>query len=391
MKDSNRLHEFPTKRIKPFDGMAVTAQVWQEAHAYHDEQRHFHNLLNHGAGIVCGLEVIASDPPDSTVFVKPGVAIDLLGRQIVLADPVSFDIGHSAEGLLYLLLSYAEGDAQEENNSEAAPAHVDAGFGIEVQTDLPDRPCVELARFRRDGRDKSIQDARDADAPAANEIDPRFRMASGNPERAIVSAGLCVVGGSAGDTRHAAGLRHVVRAFNRSGLPEARLQVRLDQDVQLTAAVEDYLFVAIVAAGEFELTRDEMESLYGYLQSGGTVFIETCRGDASEGELPAKESIMRLVGDLGLTLEGLADDSAMLTDPYVFGAPPAGFEDGQDGEILTGDGLIVSTYDYGCVWEGKRRGAPAGREDIRAALEWGSNIIVYAIRRWDATRDTPPT
>ena len=161
MRDNHQLSEFPTKRIKPFDGMAVTAQVWQEAHNYHDERRRFHDLLSHGAGIVCGLEVIASDPPDSTLFVRPGVATDSLGRQIVMAEPVSFDVGHTTEGSLYLLLSYAEGDAQEENNPEAAPAYLVAGFGIEVQNELPDTPCVELARIQRVGREEPIHDASD--------------------------------------------------------------------------------------------------------------------------------------------------------------------------------------------------------------------------------------
>jgi uncharacterized protein DUF4159 len=164
-------------------------------------------------------------------------------------------------------------------------------------------------------------------------------------------------------------------------LPEARVQGRVDQGVSLDGDLADYLFVYVVATGEFELTRQEMESLYGYLQSGGTVLVETCRRGVSEGESPASESVTRLVGDLGLKLESLAHDSDLMTNPYVFGAPPAGSEDGQEGEILTGEGMIVSTTDYGCLWEGKRRGKPASREEIRSALEWGSNMIVYAIER----------
>ncbi|MCJ7738726.1 MAG: DUF4159 domain-containing protein [Anaerolineae bacterium] len=381
MKDNCRLHEFPTKRIKPFDGMAVTAQVWQEAHNYHDERRRFHDLLSHGAGIVCGLEVIANDPPDSTVFVKPGVATDSLGRQIVVAEPVGFDIGHTTDGALYLLLNYAEGDAQEENNPEAATAHLVAGFGMEVQNELPDTPSVELARIRREGREEPIHDARDGDLPDANEIDLRFRISSGMPDRAIVSAALCTVGGDGGGPSHVAGLRHLVRAFNRSGLPEARFQVRVDQGVLLGGDLTNCLFVYVVATGEFELTRDEMESLYNYLQVGGTVVVETCCQDIVEGEAPAKQSITRLVGDLGMELEVLSHDCEMLTNPYVFGAPPAGFEDWQEGEILSAQGLIVSTVDYGCLWEGKRRGRPANREEIRSAFEWGSNIVTYAIKR----------
>ena len=45
--------------------MAVTAQVWEEAHEYHRQQLRFHALLSHRPGILAGLEVIASQPPGS--------------------------------------------------------------------------------------------------------------------------------------------------------------------------------------------------------------------------------------------------------------------------------------------------------------------------------------
>ena len=67
---------FPRKRIRAVDGMAVTADVWEEAHDYHRQINRLHTLLYHGAGIVTGLDVIASDPADSSVYVLPGLAMD---------------------------------------------------------------------------------------------------------------------------------------------------------------------------------------------------------------------------------------------------------------------------------------------------------------------------
>jgi hypothetical protein len=378
MRDKNLLQGYPIRRIKPFDGMAVTASVWREAHRYHDEQRRFHSLFSHGPGIVCGLEVVASEPPDSTVFIKPGIATDPLGRQIVVVEPVSFDVGQSAEGLLYLLLSYAEGDVQQQDDPGAAPAHIEAGFGIEVQTELPDAPFIELARIRRGGRTEAIHNAGRNDRPVFNEIDLRYRELAGASGRKRASAALCVVGGAHDDTRHAAGLGYLARAFNRSGLSEAEIQI--DVSVRLDESLNAYQFLYLVAAGEFELKREEMESLYGYLQNRGTVLIESCYRDIQEGEPPADQSIARLLGDLGLELSNLAGDSELLVNPYVFGALPRGFEEGRAGEIRVGEGVIVSTFDYGCIWEGKRRGGDASREEIRSALEWGSNILVSALK-----------
>ena len=44
-------------------------------------------------------------------------------------------------------------------------------------------------------------------------------------------------------------------------------------------------------------------------------------------------------------------------------------------------GVIRSTADYGCLWQGERRDGPAARADIRTALEWGGNLVAYALSR----------
>ena len=85
--NNNLLKEFPNKRIKPVDGMAVTADVWEEEHRYHRQLLRYHNLYNHGSGIVTGLQVIASDPADTSVYILPGVAVDSVGNTIVISEP----------------------------------------------------------------------------------------------------------------------------------------------------------------------------------------------------------------------------------------------------------------------------------------------------------------
>ncbi len=54
------LQAFPTKRIKAIDGMSVTADVWEDAHAYHRQQQRFHALFGHGPGIVAAGVGLAS-------------------------------------------------------------------------------------------------------------------------------------------------------------------------------------------------------------------------------------------------------------------------------------------------------------------------------------------
>ena len=87
------LKQYPIRRIQPADGMAVTADVWEEAHEYHRRSQGFHALFSHGAGIVTGLEVIASDPPDTARDILPGIAADQEGQTVIVPPPVAYARG----------------------------------------------------------------------------------------------------------------------------------------------------------------------------------------------------------------------------------------------------------------------------------------------------------
>ena len=89
MSTEDLLKIFPDKWIKPVDGLAVTAEVWEEAHDHHRQGQRFHAILHHGSGVITGLEVMASDPPDTSVYILPGVAVDPAGQTIVLPQPVA--------------------------------------------------------------------------------------------------------------------------------------------------------------------------------------------------------------------------------------------------------------------------------------------------------------
>ncbi len=106
--NTDLIKEYPNKRIQANDGMAVTSEVWEDAHNYHRQAQRFHNRFSHGTGIVQGLQVIASDPPDTAVYIMPGVAVDSAGHMIVVAEPTAYDIGRQVDGLLHLVLTYGE-------------------------------------------------------------------------------------------------------------------------------------------------------------------------------------------------------------------------------------------------------------------------------------------
>ncbi|MBI5879543.1 MAG: DUF4159 domain-containing protein [Chloroflexi bacterium] len=371
------IKQLPTRRLKAMDGLAVTADVWDEAHDFHRLQDQYHAALMHASGIVAGLEVIAGDPPDSTVYVKPGMALDSEGRLIVLSQATTYDIGKTLSGPVLLCLSYAESrpTLDEGGQQDANRMHVFAQYALEAVPTLPATPVVELARVRRSDRNAPIVNARDAAHPEANAIDLRYRASIAPPPATVVTIAVGYVGGERND-RHARGVDLLAQAMSRTG----GVRVNVDDQVALSGKLDAYALVVVIASGKAALTADEMTGLYHYLQAGGTVLLESCRHDAA-GAPPADAMFRDALGSLGIKVADVPRTHALLSRPNLFGAPPAGFETQGPTKISVADGVLFSEADYGCLWQGERRGAPASREEIRAAHEWGENIVTVALTR----------
>ena len=375
MTEAEYLKSLPTKRIKAVDGMAVTADVWEEAHEFHRQQQQLHARYAHGPGILSGLEVVASDPPDTSVYIRPGAAIDAEGNTIVVTEPLSYDVAGAAEGPLYLLLTFAESRPRSENGrvQEGAPLYVHAEYGLEAVAKPADSPTVELARMKRSKRGAIVRDAADMSAPATDEIDRRFRTDIGGRRNAPASLAVVHLGGAGG--RHAAGAGYMARALRAAGK-----QIWVDDGVQLSSGVSGSGLVYLVGHNGFQLNSDEMNGLYTYLQAGGTIFAESCRRDAPAA-VAADHSFDDLFSSLGIKLENVATGNSLLVEPNLFAAPPAGYETDGLPIVRAGGGVVFSGADYGCLWQGERRSGAAGRDAIRTAHEWGGNVLALAEAR----------
>lgn len=374
MNEHEILSLFPDRRVKPFDGMAVTADVWDGAHEYHRSLLDLHTRFAHGPGILYGLEVIAGEPPSSSVFVRPGIAIDPVGRTIVLKRPEGYDLRH-IEGLVYMILSYSESLPRTENGAAAdddAPRYIFSSYAIEAVTTLPSTPYIELARIRRSGG--VISNAADPDLPGTNEIDQRQRVQVTHAE--TTPAILSVVQLGESDYGHTAGASLLARQINQSGMR----RVVVEAEAQLTPEIVSSTLVYLVGQGPFRLADDQLAALWEFYRNGGTIFYESCRnglsaepaGDASFGELMVA---------MGLRLQPTGANHPLLRDPWLFGTPPDGYETQAGPTLMATDGVFFSTFDYGCIWRGLRRTRPAGRSEIRNAMEFGENLVAYAQRR----------
>lgn len=368
------LSKYPLKRVYPEDGMAVTHEVWDEAHEYHRKSNNLHMLFAHGTGIISGLEVIANDPPDRSVYILPGIAIDTVGQIILLPQPVSYDVGHEMEGPLYLLLSYSESRTRSNNgkDKEGAPLYVNSEFTITAQKILPNSPYVELARVVRSDREAYFLNAQNPTQPGPNEIDLRFRREVGASLEVNVAVSYL---GQVVDRKHGIGMSQLMQALNHSG----RYHVSIADGVSVGPNIVTNTLVYLVGQGEFELDQGQANGLRNYVQRGkGTLLLESA-------DTQAEASFLKFLKTAKIPVEDLGFGHRLLTQPNLFAAPPPGFETQGNPKVLQAEGIIFSTHNYGLLWQGERQGRLATRDEIRSAMEWGENIVTYAAERHRAS------
>ncbi len=377
MNKEDLLYLIPTKRVKAFDGLAVTAEVWELSHEYTRQQIRFHQFLSHGSGILTGLNVIASIPPDTSVYILPGVAVDNWGQLIILQQPLSFDVGESAEGLIYLLLHYAESPprAQKGRGEEGAPMFIHDEFKVSAVSRLPETPFVEIARFNRLSRTSPLRNAENPAQPALNEIDLRFRYRADFPVPETIRIAVSYVGGIRAE-QHGEGIHHLSRAVSRSEdyRPIADLGVPLDSPI-----LEQYEMLYLVAGGRFELSRIELNNIYSFIKGGGTVLLEACQRHAGGSISAAAAALNEVVTSFGFRLDNLPANHPLLHTPHLFVEPPRGYED--RGALMVCEGIFYSTYDYGGAWQGQNRKGNLSRADIRTVFEWGENLLTAVFER----------
>ena len=93
VNDELQSSDGPPTRVNYFDGQMLSAADFRAEQDYHRNMRYLHNRLSHGSGIVEGLHV---DGDGAAVHVGPGVAIDALGREVVLPHRMSIDLPSAA-------------------------------------------------------------------------------------------------------------------------------------------------------------------------------------------------------------------------------------------------------------------------------------------------------
>jgi hypothetical protein len=140
------------KRVRFFSGQMLTAQDFQVEQDYQLNKRRLFNRYVYGTGIIAGLDVAVEN---GMIVVSPGLALDPLGNEIVIDQPVQVDTKGCATQHCFVTLRYTETgtDPVPVANGRVEFSRTAEGFAITTGCDeaRPDLSTVCLARLARQG------------------------------------------------------------------------------------------------------------------------------------------------------------------------------------------------------------------------------------------------
>lgn len=369
---------FQRKRLNPFKGLVIDVPKWVDAHSYHSDKQRLHSMSLHRPGIVTGLEVVAWNPPDNSVVIHPGIALDTEGNTIVVPEVQRFQVNTAEKGTTHIIIRYSEigQDITEiPGESKTQPLYIVEAFRIEEVRHEIGETDIELARINIGGRGTTIKDAADLLNPGHNEIDRNYRFVSGPRSEGYIVVGLVDIPGW---ERHQEGISNLVRFIRRN----TNFRATSRGPFSLTEEIKDCDLLYISGSDKFEFTEEQESILKGFVGRGGVILGEACSEGGEEEKERGKafrQAFGSLSQKLGANMRSVEWGHPVLKSYHVFSDVPVGL----DGPALLAEdqGIIYSDGDYGCLWRGGRADRSVPRQTIRDALELGVNIALYAHQR----------
>jgi hypothetical protein len=108
---------FDVKRLNYFNHQFLNEKDFQDEQSYHIFMRRLHNRLLHKWGVVEGLTV--EKRGDREVIVRPGIAIDREGREIILANEIRRETGAGSGPHAFVTIAYQETHHEDDRQNTA--------------------------------------------------------------------------------------------------------------------------------------------------------------------------------------------------------------------------------------------------------------------------------
>ena len=432
---------FPAPPINPFErlqvseGLLITTERWQQTQRYHRQRQNFHFQALYQPGIVCGLGVsVVSRNADDTIRyqdgrkllqIQPGIAIDAAGNPIIVSRPEIFQLRSTPThgAVVYLVVNYVDPDELRyppEQNS------VQETFRI-IEKNALAAEDVELCRILFDGTDISL--AADPYFPGPNTLDHRHRLSIRQRPQAILQVAQIVADHPdeaeqkslqrllesvnvllptlqgvpavhSIDRTSLANINHhpydlIYCAYNHlphlaaAALPRLKTYLEtggllcINATVAATRLKELYgvrqeLLVALDDLGDFADTDTMQQQLLTEVEATETEIANAVR------EICQSVFELTLQMDYPLTGRGRIEaDHPLVTTPFLFGQLPTLKTMPVHGFCWGSIVLLIS--DLPQMWRAEP-GLKLSRTSIRAAQEFGINLLHYGWRRRHLTQ-----
>lgn len=395
-------------RLHIYDGLMMNAKRWQLAHDYHHQRQNIHYQAINQPGIVSGLGVKKLESPPNGVpeqycdqrwiEVQPGLAIDIAGNPIIVDEPIAFRIETEAPEtgtrIVHLVLSYVEPKHLDRQHSEVSNEQyrIDEkvsyiASGAHRYTSPLTEHEIELCRFRLEAGDVRLSNPADVLCPGINEIDLRDRLQAQARPQAIVRVAQVQSSDDEVSDRSRRNLTFLLRSLSAL-YPALQGQEHVDcltlESHSGSAASSQYDLIYLLA-NETVFQDNQFEVLKSYLQQGTTLLIELAALDEDINQL-----IQMIQTELSVPLEEMVPREPFhelphecCTTPFLFDALPT--VEQQPIQLWVGAGVIVSYGNLSATW-GLSTLAPLPRHEIRAAHEFGINLLQFACKRRQFTQ-----
>ncbi|NEZ57630.1 hypothetical protein [Adonisia turfae] len=409
----------PLQRLHVNDGLLITANLWQVAHSYHQTRQTIHYQSLHQGGIVDGLGVCVAEIPEQAssryrhprwLTIQPGLAIDGQGNPIVVSCPESCYLSAqpTEETTIYIVLKHSEQASQMEAEI------VQDAFQI-IEKDVPaEANEVELCRVRLGPGLQTLTNPDNVFSPDVNQLDLRHRQPV--QARSSLTCGVDLWSSSSNN----------VAQFQALFAALPSLAPRLQGHMVDTPLTGDLSYIDY---DEFCRTpRPHQHRLADYLQQGGVLLIEATVDhdvlDLYQAELELQQAIAATPAHSAQSLREsaqaelstlqtcIADEVANLAAPIhtfleIEGLSATVSTATAADRVRQGEFSLVQTqpfhfshlptvqrrpiglYHWGGVvllmgpllqaW-GANNDLYLDREEIRAAQEFGVNLLTFAAR-----------
>ncbi len=393
---------FPPPPIQPLeqlhvkDGLMINAERWRRAHDYHQQRQNMLYQALNQPGIVAGLgihlvaapsEVPAKYRDQRWLEVQPGLAIDLSGNLIVVPHPVVFRIAAGETPMsepmtVYLMISHVD---PKNLVRREQPEVIQETFRLDEKTSPPEDLEIELCRIRLNPGEVELRCPDDVLDPEINQIDLRHRLLvqarpQGMAKVALLQATMtskALAADPYGEVRHLSNLDFLLEAASvlypsLRGEPAQKISLN-----EMNAKpLQDCNCLFFPGTSALTLEPNEISLLKQFLETGGVFVTEIFPEDSD-----ALASVQTLAQSLDISLQPLHQlppKHPLKTQPFLFSALPGLY--GQEIQILCGDGMVAMVGELSSAW-GANSALAMSRSDIRAAQEFGINILHFASKR----------